>query len=94
MATIDQNMSDMVDFVDNKWRTCLASKDKRLIHKECINPPGFHSDLGGPLIRTYDGFKYCITFLDKKTRYLWVFLIRTKDEAHNAFEKCKALADN
>ena len=25
------------------------------------------------LIRIYDGFKYYITFLDKKTRYLWVF---------------------
>jgi hypothetical protein len=53
------------------------------------------SDLCGPINpRTYDNYRYFITFLDKATRYLEVQLLRTKDEAYSAFSEFKLKAEN
>lgn len=52
-------------------------------------------DLGGPIsLATYNNYKYYITFLDKKTRYLNVYLLKNKSEALNAFNEFKAKAEN
>lgn len=91
---------DYQDFLDNKCRICLLSKDNRKIYKESINPKDYgvldriHSDIGGPLAPTYDSYKYYITFLDKKSRYLWIILLQGKNQAYQAFENFKAIIEN
>jgi hypothetical protein len=44
-----------------------------------------YSDLWGPTIRIYNNYRYFITFLDKQSRFLYIDLLRTKDEAYNSF---------
>jgi len=86
---------DLAIYINKNCHTCLLAKDKRHIHRESINPKTYeileriHSDLGGPLPRTYDFYKYYITFLDKRSRYIWVKLLKTKGEAYIAFETLK-----
>lgn len=90
----------ILDFLSNKCQTCLLFKDGRKIYKESINPKIYgildriHSDLGGPLISTYNFYKYYITFLDKKSRYPWITLLKNKDQAYQAFENFKAMIEN
>ena len=43
---------------------------------------------------TYDRYKYFVTFLDKATRYLEVYLLRTKDEVYKTFVEFKNKAEN
>ena len=53
------------------------------------------SDICGPISpHTYDGYKYFITFLDKKTRYLVVKLLKHKSDAIKAFVEFRAIAEN
>jgi hypothetical protein len=53
------------------------------------------SDLCGPInLNTYNKYKYFITFLDKKTKFLEIKLLRTKDKAYNAFIKFKEQEEN
>ena len=91
---------DYQEFLNNKCRTCLLSKDNRKIYKESINPKDYgildriHSDLGGPLSPTYDNYKYYITFLDKKSRYLWIILLQNKHQVYQAFENFKVMIEN
>ena len=87
-------------FLSQKCRVCLLSKDNRYIYKRSINPTQFeileriHSDLGGPLPPTYNNYRYYITFLDKKSRYLAINLLNSKSDAYKAFENFKAIAEN
>ena len=43
---------------------------------------------------TYDNYKYFITFLDKKSRYLDIKLLRSKNEALKAFIEYKNKEEN
>jgi transposase InsO family protein len=40
-----------------------------------------HSDIGGPIPTSYDGFKYWITFLDEHSRFAKVEFLSSKSEA-------------
>lgn len=54
-----------------------------------------HSDiceLNGKLTR--GGKRYFITFIDDHSRYTYVYLIRTKDEAFNKFKEFKTIVEN
>ena len=102
LNTLGIHISDqsIKKFMQHKCKTCLLSKYNRHIHKTSINPIQYdvlgriHSDLGGPLPSTHDKYKYYITFLDKKSRYLWVTLLSDKSNAYKAFEQFKALVEN
>jgi transposase InsO family protein len=53
------------------------------------------SDIYSPFSKkTYNNYKYFITFLDKKTRFLEVALLKTKDEVFKAFYNFKARSEN
>jgi len=43
---------------------------------------------------TYNKYKYFITFLDKKTRFLEIKLLKTKDKAYNSFIEFKQKEEN
>ena len=53
-----------------------------------------HTNVWGPApIPTHQGRKYFITFTDDATRYTVTYLLRTKDEALNAYKSFKAWAN-
>lgn len=45
-------------------------------------------------MQTRGGKKYFITFIDDSTRYCTIYLLRSKDEAIEAFINFKAEAEN
>lgn len=55
-----------------------------------------HSDLwGSPNVTpSLSGSKYFLTFIDDFSRKVWIFFLRTKDEAFQKFEEWKALVEN
>ena len=75
------------EYKRNKYPTCILAKDKRYINKESFNKKEYnvleriHNNIRGPLLSTYNNYRYYITFLDKKSRYLWLFLLRHKNKA-------------
>jgi len=91
---------ELTGFLYYKCRVCLLSKNNRQIYRKSINPIKYeilgriHSDLGGPLPNTYNKYRYYITFLDKKSRFLWITLLTSKDKAYKAFINFKALVEN
>ena len=54
-----------------------------------------HSDVHGPLkVATPQGFKYWITFIDDKSSFVCIYLMKAKDQALEAFWQYKALVEN
>jgi hypothetical protein len=84
----------------SKCHMCVQSKQPRKPHKaaEARNLAPLellHSDLckmNGDL--TKDGKRYFMTFIDDYTRFCYVYLLKTKDEALNYFKDYKAEVEN
>ena len=54
-----------------------------------------HTDLHGPFkTRTDSGYRYWMTFIDDHTHYRVIYLLRTKDQAFEAFKLYKAKVEN
>ena len=82
-------------------QVCLQGKfTNKINHKETHHHKDQYlqkvaSDLAGPIApTTYNGYKYFISFIDKTTRYMSAKLLKTKDEALQAFKEFKAYAEN
>ena len=53
-----------------------------------------HSDICGKLnSKSLGGAEYFLTFVDDKTRYVWVYFLKHKDEAFQRFVEWKALVE-
>jgi hypothetical protein len=78
---------------------CLAGKmnansftpsDDAVIHiLQCV-----YSDVHQLHTRTWDGYKYWITFIKAKTKFYVVYLLKHKSDAFTAFKDYKAYAKN
>ena len=84
-----------------KCNICIRAKATNKIYKTSTNKTNYDylekiaSDICGPFKdKTYNKYQYFLTFLDKKTRYLEVKLLRNKDETYNAFLEFKARNEN
>jgi hypothetical protein len=54
-----------------------------------------HSDICGPLeVLLMGGNKYFVTFVDEYSRMLWLYSIRTKDEALSMFQSLNLCLKN
>jgi len=54
-----------------------------------------HSDICGPMQTTsVGGARYFVTFVDDKSRYMFVYFIKTRDEILTNFKEFKAFAEN
>ena len=54
-----------------------------------------HSDIHGPRkVAMPQGFKYWITFIDDKSCFVCIYLMKTKDQALDTFRQYKALVEN
>jgi hypothetical protein len=97
------NMSLILKFANvkgSKCRVCVQAKQPRKSHKTAeardLAPLELiHLDLcemNGEL--TKGGNKYFMTLIDDPTRYCYVYLLKSKDEALNFFKIYKAEAEN
>ena len=81
---------------------CYKAKFTNKVNKKPNNPnkpleflDKIYTDIWGPIkVPTYNKYRYFITFLDKKSRYLEVFLIRNKAEALDKFKIYKNRIEN
>jgi hypothetical protein len=84
----------------SKCQVCVQSKQPRKPHKAAearnLAPLDLiHSDLcemNG--ILTKGGMRYFITFIDDSTRFCYVYLLKSKDEALHYFKTYKAEVEN
>jgi len=74
--------------------TCLTTKSKRAAVAKKAQPrvtlPGelIHTDINGPMsVPTISGHRYAIEFIDDATRYVQIYLMKTKDEALSKFKQ-------
>lgn len=65
----------------DKWKTDLLE----LIHSDICDPMREKSIGGGV---------YFVTFIDNKSRYTQIYVLKSKDEVKEAFMKYKALVEN
>lgn len=74
---------------------CVFVKQTRVrfttgIHKIEEKLGYMHSDLWGPTqTPTHGGKRYFITFTDDYSRKVWIYLLKTKDEAFKTFVEWK-----
>ena len=74
---------------------CLAGKQHREVNKVATNRASeplelIHTDLHGPMpVRTPEGYRYWVTFIDDATRFMSVSPLKRKSEALNAFKQFK-----
>ena len=53
-----------------------------------------HSDVCGPMsVATFSGKRYFVTFIDDKSRYCMVYLLKNKSEVATKFAEFVALAE-
>lgn len=51
------------------------------------------SDLHGPMAPTDEGFKYWVTFTDVATRMTWIYVLKRKSQAFEAFTEWKTMIE-
>ena len=95
-AIVKKNLAIGIDMASvNKWEICdgcalgkqtrvrfqSTSTDRASEHLEVI-----HSDVCGPMqTSTFSGKRYFVTFIDDKSRYCVVYLIKSKSEVVDKF---------
>lgn len=79
---------------------CIYGKQTRVkfntgIHKTKGKLDYIHSYLWGPSkVPSHGGNRYFITFIDDFSRKVWIYLLKTKDEAFNTFVQWKTRVEN
>lgn len=78
---------------DFKCGVCELAKSKKNSYipssnKTVVPFMVIHSDIWGPAkVATPNGARYFITFIDECTRMIWISLLKSKDEAYEAFKE-------
>jgi transposase InsO family protein len=90
----------LLDEVEQLCDTCLAGKHKRApfprqAYNRAAEPLGLvHADLCGPIDPpTPGGKRYLLLLVDDHSRYMWIFLLASKDQASPAIKKFQAAAE-
>jgi hypothetical protein len=92
LKTIDYNISKNIKNKD----ICEIYIKLKAIAKNSYKPipivlnylEKVYLDIYGPILsKTYDKKRYFISFIDDKTRYVDIVLLRTRDELFNTFTK-------
>src|SRR5215510_3977976 len=78
---------------------CISGKQHRVVNKTASRATELlfliHSDLHGPLpVRTPEGYRYWVTFIDDATRLWALYLLREKSDTFHAFKSFKAYVEN
>jgi hypothetical protein len=90
----------LVNEADRVCEACLAGKHRRApFPRQALNRAGqvlelVHADLCGPISPpTPGGKRYFLLLVDDKSRYMWLRLLTTKDEAQEALKQFQAAAE-
>ncbi len=72
----------------------MVKFDKKAVHKTRGTMDYIHSDLWGPnRILSKSGARYFMTLIDDYSRMVWVYFLKTKDEAFFTFVKWKTMIE-
>ena len=84
----------ITNFTKCMCEACIMSKLKDISHPSKVRHKAtapyevLWSDLAGPLkIPTRNGEQYVLGIVDEFSRWVWVFLLKTKDEATEKFDE-------
>lgn len=82
----------------NKCQHCLVGKQHRAPFKHSTfwakeKLDLVHTNLCGPMRPSHSTFQYFMLFVDDFSRKMWIYCIRTKDEAFENFKKFKAVVE-
>jgi hypothetical protein len=86
-----------------KCESCLKGKMARMSFKKSNSKTEelfelVHSDVCGPFEKEayggYRGYRYFVTFIDDKSRYCFIYLLRAKSEVFQKFKEFEALVSN
>ncbi|KAD3067463.1 hypothetical protein E3N88_35343 [Mikania micrantha] len=99
-----EGMADGLPIIDHKselCKACLAGKHRRSpfpahsTHRAEKPLELIHPDLCGPIAPcTSSGNRYFLLLVDDFSRFMWVYIIRSKDQAYKAFCKFKSVAES
>src|SRR4051812_11051087 len=91
----------LIEQVDQLCDTCLAGKQRRASFAQRAKYRAVerlelvHGDLCGPITpATPSGKKYFLLLVDDATRYMWLVLLASKDEAAVAIQRIQASAES
>ncbi|KAI0502052.1 hypothetical protein KFK09_016997 [Dendrobium nobile] len=100
LTTISKNNPTLhIPLLTNACTNCKASKGTKLVfenseHKQTIPLTLIHSDVWGPSpIKSVQGFRYYVIFVDDFSRFTWIFPMRNKSEVPNIFISFKAFIE-
>ena len=89
-----------VDHVDEICDGCMLGKQHRLAfpraspHRSERALDLVHTDLCGPIKpATAGGNQYFLLVVDDYSRYMWLELLKSKDEAHQKFQRVQVMAE-
>jgi hypothetical protein len=86
--------------IDNFCEPCVKGKLHRapfsVANRRADEPLGLvHTDVCGKLNKqSLSGAEYFLTFIDDKTRYVWVYFLKSKNEVFKRFVEWKTMAEN
>ncbi|KAL0745858.1 hypothetical protein Bca101_101627 [Brassica carinata] len=88
-----------VMFKNNECEACILGKhcktvfkNSTTIYEKCFDL--VHSDVWTALCLSRENYKYFVTFIDEKSKYTWITLIKTKDRVLEAFKNFQAYVSN
>ncbi|KAD4179568.1 hypothetical protein E3N88_28159 [Mikania micrantha] len=89
-----EGMADGLPIIDHKSELCEACLARK--HRRAEKPLELiHADLCGPIAPcTSSGNRYFLLLVDDFSRFMWVYIIRSKDQAYEAFCKFKSVAES
>lgn len=100
LKQILQSCNTNLDYVSFFCEACQLGKSKKLPISKSIshaNSPRdlVHIDLWGPSpIQSTNGFRFYIIFIDDFSRYSWIYPLKHKSEAVNAFNIFRFFVEN
>ena len=93
---LDLDHTKDIDFCE----TYIKGKHKKSVfpmsesHRAAEPLDLFHSDVCGKInVRSLGGAEYFLTFIDDRTHYTWVYILKHKDEVFDCFLRWKALVE-
>jgi len=88
-----------VMFKNNDYEACILGKHCKTVFKrsttiydKCFDL--IHSDVWTAPCLSRDNYKYFVTFIDEKSKYTWITLIKTKDRVLDAFKNFQSYVSN
>ena len=88
-----------VMYKNNECEACILGKhcktvfkNSTTIYEKCFDL--VHSDVWTAPCLSRENYKYFVTFIDEKSKYTWITLIKTKDRVLEAFKNFQAYVSN